>query len=131
MCWAVSVADAKERKVLTAARPCGFSLVGSWRKDRLSRRMPAESRLEMNGKPLTGSENAFAFRVSWASPTDFYYVSDGKIRKRSMNGGDAQTIDFKATMVVTPTALHAQARLGFHRAAQGAWHRAAGDFAGW
>ena len=54
-----------------------------------------------DGKPLTGDENAFAFRVSWASGNDFYYVSDGKIRKRTVNGGDAQTVPFKATLQVT------------------------------
>ena len=35
--------------------------------------------------------------------TNSYYVSDGKIRKRSVAGGEAQTIDFKATLVATPT----------------------------
>src|SRR5262249_29388797 len=39
------------------------------------------SRYEIDGKPITGGENVFAFRASWASPTDFYYVSDGQIRK--------------------------------------------------
>jgi hypothetical protein len=32
----------------------------------------------MEGPPLTGDENVFAFRASWASPTEFFYVSDGK-----------------------------------------------------
>ena len=31
---------------------------------------------------------------SWASPTDFYYVSDGKIRKRELTAGAPQTIEF-------------------------------------
>jgi imidazolonepropionase-like amidohydrolase/WD40 repeat protein len=61
---------------------------------------PNESSLEVDGKPLTGSENAFSFRVSWVSPTEFFYVSDGKIRKRSVTGGDAQTVEFKATLQV-------------------------------
>ena len=60
------------------------------------------SRFEVNGKPITGGENVFAFKASWASATDFYYVSDGKIRKRSISGGDAQTIEFTATFTVTP-----------------------------
>jgi hypothetical protein len=50
------------------------------------------SRLEVDCKPLTRDENAFAFHVSWAGPNDSYFVSDGKIRKRSVNGGDAQTM---------------------------------------
>src|SRR5690348_8169727 len=100
--WAVTVADAQERKVLTAA---GHVDAPSWGPGGqiVYHSDAAGSGLEVNGKPLTGSENAFAFRASWASTTDFYYVSDGKIRKRSVNGGDVQTIDFKATLVVTPT----------------------------
>ena len=60
------------------------------------------SRLELDGNPLTGNENAFAFRASWVSPTEFVYVADGKIRKRSTAGGDAHTIAFSATFTVTP-----------------------------
>ncbi len=63
---------------------------------------PGESRLEVDGKPLTGSENAFPFRVSWASATEFYYTSDGKIRKRSLGTADAETVEFTATVQVTP-----------------------------
>ena len=40
-------------------------------------------------------------RVSWASPTEFFYVSDGKIRKRTLAGGEPQTVAFKATLQVT------------------------------
>jgi len=100
--WAVTVADAKERKVLTAA---GHVDAPSWGPGgQIVYHSDADrgSRLEVEGRPLTGGENAFAFRASWTSTTDFYYVSDGKIRKRSLAGGDAQTIEFKATLVVTP-----------------------------
>lgn len=62
------------------------------------------SRLEVDGAELTGDENAFPFRVSWASATEFYYVSDGVIRRRSTTGGAAQTIAFSATLSVTPAA---------------------------
>jgi Tol biopolymer transport system component len=59
------------------------------------------SSLETGGRALTGGEIAFPFRVSWTSPTEFYYVSDGKIRKRAVNGGGAQTIPFTAVLPVT------------------------------
>jgi len=101
--WAVRVADGHERKILTAT---GRVDAPSWSpggKIVYHSDADGQSRLEVDGKPLTGSENAFAFRVSWASPTEFYYVSDGKIRKRSLDGGEAETIPFKASMVVTPT----------------------------
>src|SRR5205814_5840502 len=45
-----------------------------------------------------------AFRASWTSPTEFFYVSDGKIRKRTLGGGNAQTVEFSATMQVTRAA---------------------------
>jgi len=101
--WAVNVADARERKVLAAS---GHVDAPSWGPGgQIVYHSDADrgSLLEVNGKPLTGGENVFAFRVSWASATEFYFVSDGKIRKRSLAGGDAQTIDFKATLAVTPT----------------------------
>jgi len=100
--WAVNVADRKERLVSIAT---GTVEAPSWGPGGaiVYHAAPAgESRLEADGKVLTGSENAFSFRVSWASPSDFYYTSDGKIRKRSLNSGNAQTVEFKATLQVTP-----------------------------
>jgi len=102
--WAVNVADGHERKVSTAM---GTVDAPSWSgsgKMVYHSNEGGTSRLEADGKALTGGENAFAFRVSWSSPYDFYYVSDGKIRKRSLEGGDAQTVEFKATMQVTRAA---------------------------
>ena len=47
----------------------------------------------------------FAFRAAWATARkSFYYVSDGKIRKRSADGGAPQTVEFSATMQVTRAA---------------------------
>ena len=63
---------------------------------------PGSSRFELEGKPITGGENVFGFKASFASATEFYYVSDGKIRRRSITGGDAQTVEFSATFTVTP-----------------------------
>src|SRR5262249_9357260 len=61
------------------------------------------ARYEVDGKPITGGENVFAFRASWSSPTEFYYVSDGRIRKRTV-GGSEQTIGFSARMQVNRAA---------------------------
>ena len=60
-----------------------------------------ETRYEIDGKAVTGSENVFAFRASWASPTEYVYVSDGKIRRRSTAGLPMQSVEFTATMAVT------------------------------
>jgi Tol biopolymer transport system component len=62
----------------------------------------ASSRYEMDGRTLTGGENVFAFRAAWLSPREFVYVSDGKIRARSLDGAESRTIEFSATLTVTP-----------------------------
>jgi Tol biopolymer transport system component/imidazolonepropionase-like amidohydrolase len=116
--WAVSVADGTERKVLTAtgrvdAPSWGPASERSEAKGQIVYHVatggrgggnaPETSRYEVDGKTITGSENVFAFRASWVSgnqPEAFYYVSDGKIRKRSPSAGDAQTVPFTATMQV-------------------------------
>ena len=109
--WAVSVADGTERKVSTAAGrvdapswgPAGDLLyhvtTGGGRG--ASGGGPESSRYEITGKTETGAENVFAFRASWASPKEFFYVSDGKIRRRTVGGAGPQTVEFTAMMQVT------------------------------
>src|SRR3954449_9449412 len=112
--WAIDVASGAERKVTTAAGRvdapswgAGGQLVyhvstGGGRGAFSSG--PETSRYDIGGKTITGSENVFAFRAAWASPSEFYYVSDGKIRKRSAAGGAVQTVEFNATLQVTRAA---------------------------
>ena len=57
------------------------------------------SQYQLDGNNITGDENVFPFRASWISPTDFVYVSDGKIRRRTLGGSASQTIEFSATFV--------------------------------
>ncbi len=59
-----------------------------------------QTRYEIDGKAVTGSENVFAFRASWASKAEYLYVSDGKIRRRSTAGLPMQSVEFTATMPV-------------------------------
>ncbi|HXG90025.1 MAG TPA: amidohydrolase family protein [Vicinamibacterales bacterium] len=100
--WAVNPADGTQRKLATVA---GARLdAPSWGPGgqvvyHVS--APNQSRYEIDGKPLTGSENVFAFRASWLSPDEFTYVSDGKIRRRSLSAATPQTVDFSATLQVT------------------------------
>jgi Tol biopolymer transport system component len=100
--WAVSVADGSERQVTTSQARIDSP---SWGPDgRLVYYTTRNgSNLESDGKLLTGDENAAPFRVSWTSATDFYYVGDGKIRRRSVDGGTVQTVSFTATLPVTKT----------------------------
>src|SRR5262249_44370178 len=60
------------------------------------------SRYDVDGASITGDENVFPFRAAWRSPTEMVYVSDGKIRMRTLgSGGTATTISFSATLAVT------------------------------
>ena len=112
--WAVDVATGAERKVSSASGrvdapswgPGGEVVyhvsTGGGRGAFSSG--PETSRYDVAGKTMTGSENVFAFRAAWATPNEFYYVSDGKIRRRDVKGGTSQTIEFSATLQVTRAA---------------------------
>ena len=99
--WAAKVSDGTERKVVTAAGRADAPSWGPGGKIVYHASAANQSRYESEGVSLTGAENVFAFRASWATASDFYHVSDGKIRKRSIGGTTAQTIEFSATMQVT------------------------------
>ncbi|WP_243453515.1 amidohydrolase family protein [Polymorphobacter multimanifer] len=58
----------------------------------------ASSRLEIDGTVVSGKENVFPFRVSWAGK-GFHYVSDGLIRRR--DGGTVKTVPFQARLDVS------------------------------
>ncbi|MDP2054447.1 MAG: amidohydrolase, partial [Acidobacteriota bacterium] len=100
--WVINLATGAERKVrtVTGARVDA----PSWGPGgQLLYHVTAgrETRFELDGKPVTGAENVFAFRAAWASSSEVIYVSDGKIRRRSLAGLPMQTLDFTATMQVT------------------------------
>ncbi|WP_263385108.1 amidohydrolase family protein [Granulicella arctica] len=98
--WAIDVATGNERKVLSAH---GTVSAPSWGPDgKLVYHSTSGngSQLEVDGKAITTAENAFPFRVSWDSSNEFFYVSDGKIRKRSPGANESRTVDFRATMQV-------------------------------
>ena len=100
--WVINVATGTERKAQTVK---GARVdAPSWGPGgRLVYHVTAgnQTRFEIDGKPVTDDENVFAFRAAWASASDFFYVSGGKIRKRSVTGLPVQTVDFTATMQVT------------------------------
>ena len=100
--WAVRLSDGVERKVFTAATVIDAPSWGPGGKIVYHTLAANASQFATEGQPLTGAENTFPFRVSWASPTEFYYVADGKIRKRTLQQPDARTIEFSATLQVNP-----------------------------
>ncbi|MDB5688645.1 MAG: putative amidohydrolase [Sphingomonas bacterium] len=98
--WATSLADGRERMLRQSASRIDAPSWGP--KGQLVAITSDDngSRLEMDGVAVSGTENVFPFRPSWVKGTsDFYYVSDGRIRKRS--GKRTATIDFTAHLEVT------------------------------
>jgi Tol biopolymer transport system component len=109
--WAVSVASLAERKVATVD---GARLdAPSWSANGqivYHATAGGQSRYEVAGASITGTENVFAFRASWLSPTEFVYVSDGRIRRRSLGAATAQTVAFSAALQVTQPQYTRRAR---------------------
>jgi Tol biopolymer transport system component len=116
--WAITIATGVERKVGTPYNrgridapswgPGGDVVyhVGTGGGRGAAADGPETSKYQIAGTPITGDENVFAFRASWASPSAFYYVSDGKIRKRDLKSASTapETIEFSATLQVTRAA---------------------------
>src|SRR5581483_2261415 len=100
--WAVSVVDATERKVVTTTAHVDAAGWGPGGEMVYHATDGASSRLEMDSKPITTNEHVFPFRPSWLSKSELYYTSDGKIRKRALGATSPGTIDFTATLQVTP-----------------------------
>src|SRR5689334_13393314 len=99
--WAVNVASGAERKVSSATGRVDAPSWGPGGQIVYHSLAANQSRFEVDGTPLTGGENVFPFRAAWTGKNDLYYVSDGKIRKRTLPAGDPQTIEFSATLEVT------------------------------
>ncbi|MGE3191037.1 MAG: amidohydrolase, partial [Vicinamibacterales bacterium] len=100
--WAVSVAGLTERALQTV--PDARLDAPSWGPGGevvYHATAPGQSRYEVAGQAITGTENVFAFRASWASPTEFVYVSDGRIRRRTLGDAAARPVEFAATLQVT------------------------------
>lgn len=46
------------------------------------------------------AEDFHPFRMQWLSDREYLYTADGKIKRRSLDGGDAQIVPFTAPLVV-------------------------------
>ena len=98
--WAVNVSSGAERRVSADGVRADAPSWGPGGKIIYHSTAGNGSQLEVDGVGLTGEENAFPFRASWASANEIVYVSDGKIRRRSLDGGASRTIEFTATLPV-------------------------------
>ena len=107
--WAVKLAGGAERRITEGVRADAPSW-GPRGEIVYHATDSASSRYESAGRRLTGSENVFAFRAAWSAPGEITYVSDGKIRARSLTGSVARTIEFSATLQVTPARYRRRTR---------------------
>ncbi len=97
--WAVSLATGAERQITNGVRADAPSW-GPGGTIVYHATQGQSSHYEIEGKSVTGNENVFAFRAGWLSPDEYVYVSDGKIRARSLSRASARTIEFSATLQV-------------------------------
>lgn len=72
--------------------------------------LDGRSELWRSGKPLVTGEEVFPFRVSWRSAREFVYTADGKIRRRSLDGGAARDIGFSAAVTLVAPAYRKRRR---------------------
>jgi Tol biopolymer transport system component len=56
------------------------------------------TQLFVNGNPVSGNEDVFAFPARWTSSDTLIYAADGKILSRSISTGTVDTIPFSATV---------------------------------
>ena len=105
--WAITLTNNAERQI----SPAGVRAdAPSWGSQIVYH---SGSRYEIDGKVITGDENVFGFRAAWRSPNEIVYVSDGKIRKRTLDGAASQTIPFSATLPVVTSRDYARRKRDF------------------
>jgi len=59
-----------------------------------------QATLMLNDQKVVTGEDIFPFRAQWVSPTEFLYVADGKIKRRSLTSNSASAVEFTANLRV-------------------------------
>jgi Tol biopolymer transport system component/imidazolonepropionase-like amidohydrolase len=102
--WTVNASNGNEASLAPAA---GAVSAPSWNRDgtKVVYNVIAGNRSELmlDGRDITGDEDVFPFRAQWTSPTELIYTADGKIKKRTLDGGAPATIEFTAAVSFTRT----------------------------
>lgn len=100
--WSIDAASGVEASVAVAP---GALSAPSWNPDGSKVIFNAiannKSDLIVDGRTITSSEDVFPFRAQWTSASEFIYTADGKIKKRSIQGGAPTTIEFTVGMSFT------------------------------
>lgn len=99
--WAVPSTGGQERQVASSAGVIDAASWGPAGQIVAHAVQGASSRLEVAGANITGTENVFPFRPSWASATDFFYTADGKIRKGTLGAAAFTDVPFTITVQAT------------------------------
>jgi len=100
--WAVPAAGGGERQIASSTGRVDAASWGPGGQIVLHALAGQSSRLEIGGQSITGTENAFPFRPSWLSATEFFYTADGKIRRRAVGAAGFTDVPFTATLQATP-----------------------------
>src|SRR5262249_10611646 len=99
--WAVNVATKAERKIADSSGNIAAASMGPDGQLVYESSVGNDSQLNFNGKSISGNEVVFPFRPSWVSKNEFFYVADGKIKRRTLGGG-VKDIPFSVTLPITP-----------------------------
>ena len=100
--WAVPAAGGAERQIATSTGRVDAASWGPGGQVVAHALEGRSSRLEIGGASITGTENAFPFRPSWVSATEFFYTADGKIRAGRSARTASTDVPFTATLQATP-----------------------------
>lgn len=71
-----------------------------------------EGFLYLGDDTLASGEDVFPFRAAWLSESEFLYPADGRIKRRSLEGGDPAVVEFSATLTLR-SATYERARRDF------------------
>ena len=109
--WSVDAASGAEASLAPAA---GAVSAPSWSRDgsKVVYNVIASNRSELmlDGRDITGDEDVFPFFFFNDTATTEIYTADGKIKKRSIDGGSARTVEFTAAVSFTRTPYKHAAR---------------------
>jgi Tol biopolymer transport system component len=108
--WAVPSTGGQERQVASSTGVIDAASWGPAGQIVAHAVQGTSSRLEVAGANITGTENVFPFRPSWASAAEFFYTADGRIRKRTLGAAAFTDVPFTITVQAT------QARGSYTRA---------------
>ncbi|MEP6828710.1 MAG: amidohydrolase family protein [Rhizomicrobium sp.] len=99
--WAVNVVTKAERKIADSDGNIAAASMGPDGQLVYESSVGNDSQLNYNGKSISGKEVVFPFRPSWVSKNEFFYVADGKIKRRTLGGG-VKDVPFSVTLEITP-----------------------------